>query len=71
MGQGHADAAAPELRESRKRSAEGVRRYWAAERPVREAAREAAIAAAAMDIGDLSDRELLIAGAIAYWCEGC
>ena len=47
-----------------------MRRYWAAERPVREAAREAAIATAAMDIGDLSDRELLIAGAIAYWCEG-
>lgn len=57
--------------ESRKRSAEGVRRYWAAERPVREAAREAAIAAAATEIGPLSDRELLIAGAIAYWCEGC
>jgi transcriptional regulator with XRE-family HTH domain len=56
--------------ESRKRSAEGVRRYWAAERPVREAARKAAIAAAARDIGDLSGRELLIAGAIAYWCEG-
>ena len=56
--------------ESRKRSAEGVRRYWAAERPVREAAREAVIAAAARDIGDLSGRELLIAGAIAYWCEG-
>jgi Helix-turn-helix len=57
--------------ESRKRSAEGVRRYWAAERPVREAAREAAIAAAAAEIGPLSDREFLIAGAIAYWCEGC
>jgi transcriptional regulator with XRE-family HTH domain len=56
--------------ESRKRSAEGVRRYWAAERPVREAAREATIAAAASDIGHLSGRELLIAGAIAYWCEG-
>jgi hypothetical protein len=56
--------------ESRKRSAEGVRRYWAAERPVREAAREATIVAAAMDIGELTARELLIAGAIAYWCEG-
>jgi transcriptional regulator with XRE-family HTH domain len=56
--------------ESRKRSAEGARRYWAAERPVREAAREVVIAEAAAEIGDLSDRELLIAGAIAYWCEG-
>jgi transcriptional regulator with XRE-family HTH domain len=56
--------------ESRKRAVEGMRRYWAAERPVREAAREAVIAAAAAEIGPLSDRELLIAGAIAYWCEG-
>jgi predicted transcriptional regulator len=53
-----------------RRSAEGVRRYWAAERPVREAEREAARAAAAAQIGQLSDREILIAGAIAYWCEG-
>jgi hypothetical protein len=56
--------------ESRQRSAEGVRRYWATEGPRREAAREATIATAARDIGDLSDRELLIAGANAYWCEG-
>jgi transcriptional regulator with XRE-family HTH domain len=56
--------------ESRKRSAEGVRRYWAVEGPVREAAREAVIADAAAQIGELSDREILIAGAIAYWCEG-
>jgi hypothetical protein len=53
-----------------RRSAEGVRRYWAAERPVREAEREAARTAAAAQIGQLSDREFLIAGAIAYWCEG-
>lgn len=56
--------------DSRKRAAEGVRRYWAAEGPRREAAREATIAAAAAEIGPLSDRELLIAGAVAYWCEG-
>jgi transcriptional regulator with XRE-family HTH domain len=56
--------------ESRKRAVEGMRRYWAAERPVREAARQATIAAAAAEIGPLSDRELLIAGAVAYWCEG-
>jgi transposase len=53
-----------------KRVAEGVRRYWAAERPVREAQREATRAAAAAEIGSLSQRELLIAGSIAYWCEG-
>jgi transcriptional regulator with XRE-family HTH domain len=60
--------------ECRKRSAEGARRYWAAERPIREArraaAREAAREAAASEIGELTDREILIVGAIAYWCEG-
>ena len=56
--------------ESRKRSAEGVRRYWAVEGPIREAEREAISAAAAAQIGQLNDREILIAGAIAYWCEG-
>ena len=56
--------------ECRRRAAEGVRRYWAAERPVREAERAAARAAAAAQMGELSDREVLIAGAVAYWCEG-
>ena len=56
--------------ECRRRAAEGVRRYWAAERPIREAQREAARVAAAAQIGALYDREILIAGAIAYWCEG-
>jgi len=56
--------------ETRKRAAEGARRYWAAERPAREARREAARTAAAAEIGTLSQREILIAGAIAYWCEG-
>jgi AcrR family transcriptional regulator len=56
--------------ECRKRAAEGARRYWAAERPVRAAARAAARDAAASQIGPLTDREVLIAGAIAYWCEG-
>jgi transposase len=56
--------------ENRKRSAEGVRRYWARERQVRGVQRGADVAAAAAEIGGLSDRETLIAGAIAYWCEG-
>jgi transcriptional regulator with XRE-family HTH domain len=56
--------------ECRKRAAEGVRRYWAAERPIREAERDAARTAAAAEIGALSDREIIIAGAVAYWCEG-
>jgi len=53
-----------------KRAAEGVRRYWAAELKVNEARRAAARAAAGAEIGPLTDRELVIAGAIAYWCEG-
>ncbi len=56
--------------ESRKRAVEGVRRYWAAERPAREAKREATRAAAAAEIGGLSLREMLLVGAVAYWCEG-
>lgn len=56
--------------ECRKRSAEGARRYWAAERPVREARRAAVREGAAAEIGELTNREILISGAIAYWCEG-
>ena len=56
--------------EFRKRNAEGVARYWAAERPIREARLRAISDSAAAQIGELSERELLIAGAIAYWCEG-
>jgi transcriptional regulator with XRE-family HTH domain len=53
-----------------KRQAEAVARYWAAERLLREAGREAISAAAAAQISTLSDRETIIAGAVAYWCEG-
>jgi len=56
--------------ECRKRAAEGAHRYWEAERPIREAKREATRADAATEIGALTQRELLIAGAVAYWCEG-
>jgi transcriptional regulator with XRE-family HTH domain len=56
--------------ESRKRAAGGARRYWAAERPAREARREASRAAAAAEMGSLSSREVLLVGAVAYWCEG-
>ena len=56
--------------ENRKRSAAGARRYWEAERPAREARRAAMTAHATGEIGDMTDREILIAGAVAYWCEG-
>jgi transposase len=56
--------------EFRKRNADGVARYWQAEKVRREAARRAISEQASTEIGQLSEREFLIAGAIAYWCEG-
>jgi transposase len=56
--------------EWRKRSTEAKRVYGAAQRRINEARREVTRAAAAAEIGGLTDRELIIAGAIAYWCEG-
>jgi hypothetical protein len=58
------------LEERHRRSVEGSANYWRAERPRRAAARAAVRCAAAQQIGTLTDRELVIAGAIAYWCEG-
>lgn len=55
---------------SRQRQAEGVARFWARERVRREASRLAITEAAAARIGALNDRDVIIAGAIAYWCEG-
>jgi predicted transcriptional regulator len=55
---------------SRERQAAGVARYWARERREREAMRAAVSATAARQIGSLTQREILVAGAIAYWCEG-
>ena len=64
------ERAGPGYAESRRRAAEGVRRYWAAEHAAREAVRVAISTAAAAQVGELTDREILIAGAVAYWCEG-
>jgi hypothetical protein len=54
----------------RSSNAAGAARYWAAERLVREAKRQAVRTRAFEQIGGMSAREMLIAGAIAYWCEG-
>jgi hypothetical protein len=48
------------------RRKEGLRRFNQA----RTARHATEIEAAAAEIGELTDREVLIAGAIAYWCEG-
>src|SRR5262249_36721828 len=55
---------------SRQRQAAGVAAYWADERQRREEAKLAVSRAAAQELGQLTSREILIAGAIAYWCEG-
>jgi transposase len=52
------------------RAADATRQYWARERKLRAAHRSDERAVAAAEIGGLSDREVIIAGAIAYWCEG-
>jgi predicted transcriptional regulator len=56
--------------ECAKRQAAAVNAYWTAERARRDAASEAVSNSAQESIGALSEREILIAGAIAYWCEG-
>ncbi|WP_449060777.1 hypothetical protein [Planomonospora algeriensis] len=56
--------------EARRRNVEGVERYWEQEREIRRAARQGISDAAAAGMGWLTDREILIAGAVAYWCEG-
>jgi transcriptional regulator with XRE-family HTH domain len=56
--------------EVRKRNAAGVSAFWATESPRREVGRLAITEKAAAQIGRLSDREVVIAGAVAYWCEG-
>jgi len=56
--------------ECAKRQADAVAAYWARERPRRAAAREAIRSSEETAIGALTEREILIAGAIAYLCEG-
>ncbi len=48
----------------------GVPALLGARTPLRDARRQAVRGAAADEVGKLSDREIVIAGAIAYWCEG-
>jgi transcriptional regulator with XRE-family HTH domain len=56
--------------EWRNRVTVAQRAYWEEQRRRNEAHREAIRAEAASQIGSLTDRETLIAGAVAYWCEG-
>jgi hypothetical protein len=54
----------------RGRNAEALSKRWDELRTIRGARRHAARERAFAEIGCLSDREILIAGAVAYWCEG-
>ena len=56
--------------EDRRRRTEVARKRWLTEQPRRDAQRAATREAATAEIGPICNRELLIAGAIAYWCEG-
>jgi hypothetical protein len=56
--------------EIRNRKSARASAFWAEESPRRAARRQAISDRAAAEIGLLTDREVLITGAIAYWCEG-
>jgi predicted transcriptional regulator len=56
--------------ECARRQTAAVDAYWGAERARRERAREVVRAGAQETIGPLTNREVLIAGAVSYWCEG-
>lgn len=56
--------------EVRARRAAGIRRSWRKRQEEIEAGRRETREAAAAQIGELADRDLLLAGAVAYWCEG-
>jgi hypothetical protein len=60
----------PHYEEDRRRNAAAVSASFRARRERRAAVRRDVVEAASAQIGALSDREIRIAGAIVYWCEG-
>lgn len=56
--------------EGANRRVAAARAYWREERAKRAAERERMTASAAARVGAISDRELLLVGAVAYWAEG-
>lgn len=56
--------------DSASRRAEAGRRYWEAWHERRDIERETARAVAAAHVGELTERELLLLGAVLYWAEG-
>nr|WP_179167364.1 hypothetical protein [Streptomyces sp. 13-12-16] len=64
------DLPKPERKRSREEASAIARRGWEATLRLREEERQRTKAAAASEIGTLSDRELFIAGVALYWAEG-
>lgn len=56
--------------EQRERARQMSERRWGPDRQVRDAATSERRLLAAAQVGVLNDRELLLLGAVAYWCEG-
>lgn len=57
-------------RHKREHAAAMTKARWAAHRRRRDESDGAIRSAAARTVGSLSDRDLMLAGAVAYWCEG-
>lgn len=56
--------------DARQRRAAAGRAYWLQQRPRRLADRQSEIDSGSSRVGDVSDRELLLIGTVAYWAEG-
>lgn len=64
------DLPKPERRDPTEQAKLAAQRRWEHELAVREERRQETKAAAAQEIGDMSDRNLFIAGVALYWAEG-
>lgn len=64
------DLPKPERRDPSEQAKLASRKRWEHERVVREAERSRTKEAARLEVGQLSDRELLLVGAALYWAEG-
>ncbi|MFJ7066539.1 hypothetical protein [Streptomyces sp. NPDC101115] len=64
------DLPKPERRDPAEQARIAARRRWEHELAVRDAKRQETKQSAGLEIGSLSDRELLLAGTALYWAEG-
>ncbi|MGW7431966.1 hypothetical protein ACWGIN_20750 [Streptomyces sp. NPDC054861] len=64
------DLPKPERRDAAEQARLAARKRWEHELAVRDVARQRTKDAAAQDVGRLTERELLLAGAALYWAEG-